>query len=52
MAGARYGKRALNEFGAKGIELPNVKGKIDIKDRGLVVDDGAIVVTANLDVKF
>lgn len=52
MAGARYGRRALNKFGEKGVKLPNVKGKIDIKDKELIVEDGALVVAANLVVKF
>ena len=52
MAGARYGRRALNKFGEKGGQLPNVKGKIDIKDKELIVEDGALVVAANLVVKF
>jgi len=52
MAGARYGRRALNKFGEKGVELPNVKGKIDIVDRELLVEDGALVVAANLRANF
>ena len=52
MAGARYGRRALNKFGEKGVKLPNVKGKIDIKDKELVIEDGALVIAANLVVKF
>ncbi len=52
MAGARYGRMALNKFGKKGIELPNVKGKIDIRDKELSVEDGALVVAANLDMRF
>jgi len=52
MLAARHGRRALNKFGGKGVKLPNVKGKIDIKDRELVVEDGALVIAANLDIKF
>jgi len=52
MLAARHGRRALNKFGEKGVKLPNVKGKIDIKDRELVVEDGALVIAANLDIKF
>jgi len=52
MVAARYGRRALNKFGEKGVKLPNVKGKIDIKDKELVIEDGALVIAANLLVKF
>jgi len=52
MAGARYGRRALNKFGAKGVELPNVRGKVDIVNRELLVEDGALVVAANLKSNF
>ena len=52
MASARYGRRALNKFGEKGVELPNVKGKVDILDRELSVEDGALVVAANLKTNF
>lgn len=55
LAGARYGLVALNRVGAKGIELPNVKGRnvlggnlVDILDQELTVDDGALVLGANL----
>ena len=52
MAGARYGRRALNKFGDKGVKLPNVIDAVDIKDKELSVDDGALVVAANLKINF
>jgi len=52
VAGARYGRRALNKFGKKGVKLPNVKGKIDIQDREIMIEDGALVIAANLVVKY
>jgi hypothetical protein len=48
MAGARYGQRALNKFGSKGLRLPNVGNKVDIVNRELSVEDGAIVIAADL----
>ena len=51
MAGDLYGRRALNKFGEKGIKLPNDKGKINIIDRELRVEDGALVIAANLDIR-
>ena len=52
MAGARYGRRALNKFGEKGVKLPNVKGKIDVIDQEFVIEDRALVIAANLDVRY
>ena len=52
MAGARYGRRGLNDFGKKGVEIPNVKRAIDIKDVELVFQNGALVIAANLVIKF
>ena len=52
MAGASYGRRALNKFGEKGLKLPNVKGKIDVMDQELMIEDGALVIAANLDVRY
>ena len=49
VAGAEIAKRALNKFGEKGIELPNVKSAIGFKDAELEVIDGAIVLSGNLD---
>jgi len=52
MAGARYGRRGLNDFGKKGVEIPNVKRAIDINDVELVFENGALVIAANLVIKF
>jgi len=52
MAGARYGRQALNKFGEKGVKLPNMKSKIDIHDKELLIEDGALVIAANLLVKY
>ena len=52
MAGASYGRRALNKFGEKGVKLPNVKRKIDIMDHELVIEDGVLVIAGNLVVKY
>lgn len=48
LAGARWGLIALNKFGVKGLELPNVKGRVGIMDRELTTEDGALVLGANL----
>ena len=51
-AGAHYGLRALDKFGKKGVNLPNVKGKIDVIDHEVVIEDGALVIAGNLVVKY
>ena len=48
LAEEQFGISALNKLGQKGIELPNIKGKIDIVDRELIIEDGALIVAANL----
>ena len=51
-AGSFYGQQALNKFGEKGVKLPNVKGKIEISDTELIVENGALVIAAYLNIKF
>lgn len=52
LVGADLGQTALNKVGSKGLALPNVKDKIDIIDRQLDVEDGALVLGANMKLNF